>query len=162
MNSPSCEKEQRVLECLLGGSWPGPAGESLPEHTVTCPVCSDLVLAVEHLREESRRAVTAAALPEAGLVWWKAQLRLKRDAADRATQPIAMVERLALACASLSSAGVVFWKWPEISAWVNRLGDIASRASFGWTPRFNLLVLSACGAFLVLMVFALYFDWADQ
>ena len=48
MNSPSCEKEQRVLECLLGGSWPGPAGESLPEHTVTCPVCSDLVLAVEH------------------------------------------------------------------------------------------------------------------
>ena len=41
----------------------------------------------------------AAALPDPGIVWWRAQLRARREAAVAAGRPITGVQVLAAACA---------------------------------------------------------------
>jgi membrane associated rhomboid family serine protease len=72
----------------------------LREHAATCVLCSETALvagAIEKARDDSR---AAAALPDAGRVWWLAQLRARREAIQAAERPITLVQVIAFACAT--------------------------------------------------------------
>ena len=55
-------------------------------------------------------------LPDPGTLWWKAQLRARRAAIERAARPILIVERLAWACGVGTLAAATVWQMPQILA----------------------------------------------
>ena len=95
MKTYYCEQEAAALEAVEFGRWPKGCGEELRAHSDHCSICSDVVLVAQTLQQEDQWARNEAALPTAGLVWWKAQMRAKREATVRATEPIAIVEKAA-------------------------------------------------------------------
>ena len=113
-----CENEARVIESVRTGSW----DSELRQHAATCAACSEAALAARVLNEMRAADLAEARVPDAGLMWWKAQLLAKREAADRATQPINFVERFAYAWAAVCAIGVCVWQWQAIRAWIASLG----------------------------------------
>src|SRR5215472_15943597 len=92
MKAYRCDQEDAVLEAVGSGHWPD---AELRAHAAACPICADVALVAEVLEAENEWIEIEAPLPPAGLVWWKAQMRAKRDAAERAAAPIRLVERVA-------------------------------------------------------------------
>jgi hypothetical protein len=86
-------------------------------------------LVSEALRAESARREFS--VPPVGLVWWKAELRLRREKTERAMRPIAIAERAAAIFAAVAMAAVCAW------------GVSSGQSS---------MVLAAVGGFVVLAV----------
>jgi hypothetical protein len=99
MNPIDCELESEVLAAVLQNRWPERVEASLRAHVAACAICADVVVVagtLDDAREEMRaRAVVA----DSGRVWWLAQMRARRDAAQAAGRPITAVQVIAFACA---------------------------------------------------------------
>jgi len=99
MKPVECEFEAEVLAATLQSRWPERVDADLRAHVASCTICSDVVSiagAVDDAREEMR---AGAVVPDSGRVWWLAQLRARREAAEAAGRPIAAVQVIAFACA---------------------------------------------------------------
>jgi hypothetical protein len=93
-----CEFEADVLSAVIQSRWPDRVDTELREHVKTCEICSDVAVvagAIECAREET----VPDALPDSGLVWWKAQMRARREAVETAGRPITAIQVAAFACA---------------------------------------------------------------
>ena len=103
MRQIECEFEADVLTAAIQSRWPDRVDDGLREHVKTCAICADVAAvagAIECAREES--AALAAApdtLPDSGRVWWKAQMRARREAVEAVGRPITAVQVAAFACA---------------------------------------------------------------
>jgi hypothetical protein len=94
-----CELESDALSAALQSRWPAQVDPGLRAHIERCPVCSD-VIAIATAIDDTREAMRAVAvLPDAGRVWWLAQLRARREAAEAAGHPITAAQMIAFACA---------------------------------------------------------------
>lgn len=98
MTLPICPREGEILAVV----W----SDDLRAHALACPLCAETALVAGFLREAAATPVT---VPEAGLVWWKAQLRRRREAAERALRPIAIAERVCVAAAAATVVWSVIW-----------------------------------------------------
>jgi hypothetical protein len=99
MKPVDCEFESDVLAAALQSRWPERVDADLRAHVARCTICSDVVAiasAVDDAREEMR---ASAVVPDSGRVWWLAQLRARREAAEAAGRPITAVQVIAFACA---------------------------------------------------------------
>ena len=96
MRQIECEFEADVLAAVIQSRWPDRVDGELREHVKTCPICGD-VAAVANAIECSREDVPV--LPDSGLVWWKAQMRARREALETVSRPITAVQIVAFACA---------------------------------------------------------------
>jgi hypothetical protein len=99
MKPVECEFEAEVLAATLQSRWPERVDADLRAHVAACTICSDVVAivgAVDDAREEMR---ATAVVPDSGRVWWLAQLRARREAAEAAGRPITAVQVIAFACA---------------------------------------------------------------
>jgi hypothetical protein len=77
-------------------------------------------IVAEAIAAEASVARSEAAPPSSAIVWWRAQMRARREAAQLADKPIAIVHALAIECGvglALALIGVVI---------------AAVRGSFGW------------------------------
>lgn len=165
MNAPFCEKEAAVIDAVRRGQWE----EGLREHAASCSACSDAALAAQALREMQSADLAEARLPSAGWMWWRMQLRAKRMAAERATQPITLIEQVTYACIALSSIGLCIWNWHAIRAWFATFGVSSRLTSFSiqafiaslW-DKAGVLTLVSCGAFLIFLSFIVYLLWAEE
>jgi hypothetical protein len=169
MKVPYCERETELLEALTSGRWPDACGEELPRHVATCAVCSDIVLVARALGQENAQARVEMTLPAAGLVWWKAQMRARREAAERATQPIAIVEGLAWVSGVLCLLGTAIWQRSWIEEWLTWLAQTAPLNHFAWSSLWapgpqsgpwSLLLIMVLGAGLLVsaLVYAVLAD----
>jgi hypothetical protein len=162
-----CEREADVLEAVAFGRWPDHAA-ALVTHVATCAVCADLVDVARALRGDREAACREAPVPAAGMVWWRATIRARADAARTASRPITVAQGVAGACAVGLTCGLASLAWPSVH-WADRFGDLATRLA---TDRVDLastlamehalplvLALAAC---LVLAPLALYITLADD
>lgn len=160
MTKRFCELEPRVLEAANRGAWE----PFLQRHLDECPSCSEVAL-VAGFMNEAHAGLDAAPLPDAELVWWKAQLKARRAAAEKATQPIATMEKLACAGACLALVVVLAVLWPFVRSW-------GAWVSSHWTldPQaapvlaLGLASMAAVGAVFVLFAVGvgLYLAWSDR
>lgn len=90
-----CEREQDVLDALAAQRWPARCGDDLRAHVGGCAICADLVAVARALLEDHDNAYDHARVPASGLVWWRAQLRAREEAARAAGRPIAFVQGVA-------------------------------------------------------------------
>ena len=111
MNYDHCPQEARLLTALADGSVP----DELREHLEACTVCQDVQSVWIHLREYER-INTAADLPSPDAIWWRAQLAIKRTAAQRSIRAIQVMQSIAIAAAIVGCIAVAAWQSSKIAA----------------------------------------------
>ena len=110
----------------------------LRSHAAQCAACGEVALVVGALAEERRQPLPGRGVADAGLVWWKAQLKARYKTAERATRPIAVVEILTLVLAPVAVVLVLAWAFPQLPFWT-------------WTPGLSAEAMSSLGGLGVLL-----------
>jgi hypothetical protein len=114
MSEHYCDKEQQVVAALCGSL---PDAEILG-HARSCPVCSEVLLVSEFLREESNLSQhELSVLPDATLVWRRAQALAREKALARATLPI-RIARIAAAVVALVVAPWLILESHQLWRWI--------------------------------------------
>jgi hypothetical protein len=119
-----------------------------------CPRCGPLVAVAKMIREEFERTTRQARVPTPEIVWWRAQMRAREDAARAAARPILFTQALAIAAVIgllISVAGRL--TLPALS-WT-----VTSPLS-GDLPLLPIAI--AAGCWLVLAPLALYLAFARE
>jgi hypothetical protein len=113
MNEHFCEKEQQVVATLCGCA----RDTEILGHARSCPVCSEVLLVSEFLRESTQLAThELSALPDPALIWLKAQTLAREKALVRATLPIRIARISAFVVAVLAAPRLILesdqlWPW---------------------------------------------------
>lgn len=131
MRPTCCSRETELCDVIAAGRWPDTADATLRGHVADCTECRELVLVAESVRRDARDLDRAAAPPTSAIVWWRAQMRARQEAARAADRPISVVHALAIASASGLLLGLV----GSVAAWL--------RGSAGWFSAWSGSVASA-------------------
>lgn len=94
----SCVREQDVLDVLATGRLPRACDLELDRHIASCTLCTDLVVTAAALLQDRECAWSEARVPPSAVVWWRAQLRARDEAARSAARPIAFAQGVAASC----------------------------------------------------------------
>lgn len=136
-----CVHEREVLDLVLADRWPDRCDPDMVTHASTCDVCADVVAVALAMREDEARVeaeVVAAqphhqsVVPDATLVWWRAQIRAREDAARKAARPIAMVQGIAIGIGLVALLSTTRMAWPWIKTYAGNtatgIGDVLARS----------------------------------
>jgi hypothetical protein len=119
---PPCNRESEVLDLIGIGQWPARADAQLAGHVASCPHCSDLVVVASAIVDERDHGEHQPRLPDAGIVWLRAQLRARDEARRRAARPLLV--------AQIAGAAVVI---AILAMWSGGLMDrVPALAASGW------------------------------
>jgi hypothetical protein len=159
-----CVRAADVLAAMTAGPVPELSDEALLTHAETCESCREMVTVVSALRAERDRLRRSAAVPSAGLVWWRAELRARQHAALRATAPVTAAHAAALVAAivlaivlaavvarSVGTASLAGWI-PQVPSWAE-----ASQSLATGSPVLRYSLMLGATAWLILGPVALYF-----
>ena len=127
-------------------------------------------IVAEAIAAEAAVARTEAAPPSSAIVWWRAQVRARQEAARAADRPITIVHGLAIACGAglaLSLIGSAIAGVRGSSGWlVNVYRSLASiaapLASIDLTSRWITLPMTAMLVCALFATVAAYFIFADE
>jgi len=167
VNRPECTWEAAVIDALGGGGRGSMAAE-LRAHVAVCETCAGLVDVASALLDDRATALAAARVPTAATVWWRVQLRARREAAAGATRPITLWQGLAGACGMgvlVAAAGFAipsvraFVQWMVgLGPWTRGVGaESAGWAGVHWAHPATIVVILVATLFLVVMPLAVYF-----
>ena len=160
MRNAACVHETELLAALQGSRWPDACDESLRTHVGSCPSCTQLADLALALLEDHRSLVLGAPVPSSAIVWWRAQMRSRREAAERATQPIMVIQGLAAACAAGVLIAAAGFFGPTFRGALDWLGG-AANAVTGLGPML-IGVAAAIGLALIIAPLALYFTFHEE
>jgi hypothetical protein len=142
MTPLECEFESEVLAAAVQGRWPDRVDAQLRAHVAACRICSD-VAAIAGVFEDARADISArAVIPNSGRVWWLAQLRARREAAEAANRPLIAVQVVAFICAVC----LLGWCFRAASTW---LSPVVARIASGMVEHAVLALAMAAVFFLV-------------
>lgn len=102
-----CEHESDVLSAVYTNRWPHQVSETLRDHVLDCRICSDVVAVAAAFEAETDMARARARVPDAAVIWWRAQLRARQEAAKEAVRPITVAQAIGLA-AGVGAIGAIF------------------------------------------------------
>jgi hypothetical protein len=164
-----CRREQDVLDALSAGRWPVRCDEELRAHVSTCRICSDLADVATALLVDQDVAWHDARVPPAGVVWWRAQLRSREDAARAAGRPVAFIQGVAASVAvwlvvalfrAMPAAYVTEWRTWAVGFLPSVTFTLADLSRL--TAAVPLIVFLMVGVWLLLAPLAIYFAVADE
>jgi hypothetical protein len=117
-----CPRESEVIAAIAAGRFA--AAAELREHADGCVACAEARDMAETMRALERETLDDVRLPSAGQVWWRAQLRARREAQQAAARPVMIAQGLGAAVILGLIAAVLSWQWPLIAqvagAWVRQ------------------------------------------
>lgn len=136
------------------------------------PLTDEQVEAIvaDAIKAEASIARTEAAPPSSAIVWWRAQMRARQEAAAAADRPITIVHGLAIACGAglaLSLIGTALAGVKGSAGWLKDVyallwSTMAPLASIDLTSRWVTLPMTAMLASIVIASVAAYFIFADE
>jgi len=147
----SCAYAKEVQAALKNGYWPAGCAPELREHVRRCSSCNDLVLVSQAFQMARHQSAVGPDVP-AGLVWWRAQLRRRRVAAEQVSAPLTIAQMFAWTV-SLGAALVLAvsqyrhglqrasW-WPKTDSSIFHFSQIAS-SNLDWS---RVVLLPTLGA----------------
>lgn len=174
----ACEHEARVIRSVRTGF----RDSALEQHVATCRACSEAAFAARVLNEMRAEDEAQARIPDSGVMWCKAQLLAKREAGERATQPINWIERFAYALVIVGVVAACAWQWSAITGWVMTRGQDGMKSAFAVTSSIaasfarihpsalanislgtsGLFIASGAGVLLLFVFFAVYFSQSEE
>lgn len=119
----SCACEREVLDLVAIGQWPSRADDTLRAHVAACETCAEVASIASVVRDWANEADARqpVKVPDASVVWFRAQVRAREDAARRASRPLLVAQLFAVATVALA----VFWIGPSLS-WPLSMPDVAA------------------------------------
>jgi hypothetical protein len=90
-----CHWEEDVLDALAAGQWPNRCPRDVRAHVESCAMCTDLVHVAGAFQVDHDVAWREARVPPSSVVWWRAQLRAREDAARSAARPLGFIQGVA-------------------------------------------------------------------
>ena len=113
MTKNTCPLESDVLAAVLAG-W---VSDELRAHATTCPVCGEVARVAMLVHDDFSQAQRQSHPPTADVVWLRAQIRAREEAARTAARPIVLAQALTIAAllgllvalAGRISLGVLTW-----------------------------------------------------
>jgi hypothetical protein len=164
-----CDREQDVLDALAAGRWPDRCEADLRAHVTTCRLCTDLADVATALLNDHDSAWREARVPPSGVVWWRAQLRAREEAARAAGRPLAFIQGVAASFGVWLVVALVRAMPPAfLSEWRTWAATAIPHVTFSLpdvarlTAAVPLSVLLILGAWLLLAPIAIYFAVADE
>lgn len=168
-----CNHEAALLEAIQSGRGADGCDADLRAHVAQCAICADVALVAGAIEREDARARAEVSIPAPGLVWWKAQIKSRREAVKRASEPIALVERAAGVFGFVAFVALAIWQWDWVRSWFYWMAQLPSADTFrpqGLWPAdatsnlqgFSLLVVVSAVACLLLASAVLYFFFAED
>ena len=112
MADVECAREQDLLDALTSGRWPERCEVELREHVHNCSICTDLAEVVGALFDVRDVIYADVAVPASGTVWWRAQIRARREAAMQAARPVTIVQAAAAFVGLIAVIGLYFLAAP--------------------------------------------------
>lgn len=107
MRRLECQHEPDVLSAVYTNRWPQRVSDELRDHVFDCRICADVVAVASAFEAETDLARANAQVPDAAIVWWRAQLRARQAATREVVRPITIAQAIGLA-AIVGVAGAVF------------------------------------------------------
>ena len=116
-----CAHEREMLDLVLSERWPDRCDPDMVAHAAECDVCRDVVAVAIAMRDDEslvEAGIVAASpqhpsvVPDATLVWWRAQLRAHEDAGRKAARPIAMVQGIGIGIGLVAAISLARVTWP--------------------------------------------------
>jgi hypothetical protein len=138
----NCEREAEVWRAIEARHWPERCDEELRAHVAACESCADLTEVASVLVEECDEAVRTAHVPSSGVVWFRAQMRLRQDAARTVRRTISAMQAAAI---FIAVAGVAFVvnMYGGFASLADTVGSIKLPLSVGVALALPLVVLLA-------------------
>jgi hypothetical protein len=159
-----CTRSGDVAAAVAAGEFSRGGDGDLHQHVAACDACRDLVLDMSALRAERARVRRDAPMPSAGLVWWRAQLRERQQAARQAAAPVAAVHAAALVGAVVLAAVLVaaVARWAGLAAVTDLIPTMpswgeTSKSVTDASPLIRYGLALGASAWLILGPVALYF-----
>lgn len=162
MTFRTCQYEKELRQALKDGHWPAGCDPELQVHVKRCAACNDLVVVTQAFQLARNHSVHEAPIPP-DLLWWRAQLRRQRIAAEQISRPVTVAQIFAWAVSVLASVVFVASQYSHGLRWGAWWSDIAlsrfSRLSpvaagnLDWSPA---LLIPTLGALAVLGALVVY------
>lgn len=115
-------------------------------HLAACPRCRQAVAARDWMQRMAETTGEFRALPDVGLLWWRAQLVRRWRREREATAPVEAMERVELVIGIAALIALVVWQGP-------RLWALVTGAAMSWdTLAFTQWVTAAEGSVAVTLV----------
>src|SRR5215813_2457129 len=140
-----CDRESQIATAIHGGNY----DPEILNHARACPVCFEVLLISNFLGEELQLAQHEfASLPEAGLVWRKAQAKARENATAKAMRPIQLTRIFAAVVAVFAALWFIFAPH-SLPHWTTNLGFKAAMneilaSSFNFTILLGMIIALAC------------------
>jgi hypothetical protein len=170
VKAPFCPRETDVFSAIADGRWPESVDGELQSHLAVCTICRDVATIAENLRSDAASLCAEATPPSSGIVWWRAQMRARQEAARVADRPISIVHALAIACVAGLALGLVgtvaVWvrgsaSW--LTGWTTSLATAAAQiGTVDLASRWLLLPLGVIVISLIVAPIALYAIVSDD
>jgi hypothetical protein len=144
MTQHACTHEPDILSAAADGRQ---VSAELEAHLQSCPSCREQVEAIAFVRGLADTSDAPHPLPDAAVIWWKAQL-LRRWQAERvASAPIERMRWVELAAGLSSLTVFLVWQWQGLVNLVVRAipTGLAAAAAAPQSGNPLVLVLIACG-----------------
>lgn len=163
MNFLSCPRSRELESVLKSGCLPGAWDDSLRHHVQTCSECRDYAVVHQAFRAERRATMDTIPAVSPGVIWWRAQLRKRKEALELLGKPTSIAGRLAFLSTVVLAFVFFVWQGTHVSEWWKWISNLSTSSashfeSFwtipsGWSL---LLPLSMLGLLALLGGFALY------
>jgi hypothetical protein len=162
-----CPREPDVLDAVASRRWPDRDVE-IAAHIERCAVCADLAEVVTALKTGSEESWSDATLPPGEVVWWRAQVRARGEAARVAARPIWIIQTLGAGSAlGLAAALVVLggtsltnaasWLSSLVTGWIGHAPISLDAAGLVFRG-----IVFALGVWLALVPVAVFLASDDQ
>jgi hypothetical protein len=121
---PECAREADLIDAVTTGQWPDRCDTDLLSHVSGCDGCRDLAAILVTVSDAWASTRADVRLPAPGMVWWRAQMRARQEAAAAAARPIALIQTVAgVAALTLALLGLIALG-PWLAAFVEPWGAL--------------------------------------
>lgn len=115
-----CEREPEMLQAAARGE--AATSPGVTTHLASCASCRDAVATVAWMREMADTSADAPhPLPDAGAIWWKAQLLRRWESERRAVAPIERMHWVEISAGVVSLGVFLVWQWSGLVNLLARL-----------------------------------------
>lgn len=153
MTDTPCPREGEVLAAAATDTF----SDELRTHVVDCTECTELVMVAGFMNRGALELGGVGPLPDAGYVWWRANLEQRELRSRRATGIISLVQRVGVVVAGLVAFMLVRSLVPDVKTWLVGLASSVQISSLsGDMASPFLVVLVSLGLLAAPSVFNLY------
>ncbi len=160
MAERGCAWERELLEAIGAGRWAESRDEKLNAHVAGCAECFEVAAVAAALLEDRLAEMRGAPVPRSGVVWWRMQLRARRDEEFTAARTVSVAHAAVLVAASgisLVTLGATFLA--DSGSWLSNVASAFRAQAVGAS---SLPLLLAGAAWLVLAPLAVWLAVTEE